>query len=208
VKDLFVFTADADALAVVRAVLARPQAIGIRPITYEVDRHTGRDPGMVKDGPELIRMRIRKNAFSKVVLIWDHEGSGWEAKSPKTARDQIRTRLVQVTWRDHSEAVVVVPEIEEWIWRHSASVARHLGIGTDKLLQWIERFCALHGTDCATCKAQSPKELLEFSLYQRYTRRPLPRDFERIAKAATLTDWQASQSFASFAETLRSWFPA
>ena len=92
-KDLFVFTADADALAVIRGVLARPLAIGIRPVTYEVDRHTGRDPGMVKNGPELARMRVPKTAFEKLVLIWDHEGSGWEEKPADRAREEIRTRL-------------------------------------------------------------------------------------------------------------------
>lgn len=75
-KDLFVLTADLDALAVMRAVPGRPQAIGIRPISFEIDRHPMRDSGVVSTGPELVR--LRKTTFDRVLLLWDHHGSGWE----------------------------------------------------------------------------------------------------------------------------------
>jgi hypothetical protein len=70
--DLFVLTADTDTLAVMNAVLARPGDLGIRPVSFKVDRHVGRDPGVVKDGPELARMKAPKREFGKVILLWDH----------------------------------------------------------------------------------------------------------------------------------------
>lgn len=36
-KDLFVFTADADAEGLIKKVLQRPTALGIRPITFDVE---------------------------------------------------------------------------------------------------------------------------------------------------------------------------
>jgi hypothetical protein len=132
-KDLFVFIADADALAVIGSVLARPLAIGIPRVTFKVDRHTGRDPGMVKNGPELVRMEVSKTEFEKLILIWDHQGSGWENESADRAQEKTRTRLAQVTWENRSEAVAVVPEIEEWLWHSPISLADHLQTGLDQL---------------------------------------------------------------------------
>jgi hypothetical protein len=205
-KDLFVFTADADAQAVVRSILARPQSIGIRPVTWEVDRHTGRDSGMIKDGPEIIRMRVRKTEFSKVILIWDYHGSGWESKPPRQSRDAIRLRLRQVTWDEHSDAVVVVPEIEEWLWRDPVTLARYLGIDDAQLQQYVESFAAKQNADAETCKADYPKELFEYSVYRSRRRKPLPEDFKLIAANADLHAWQTSETFGTFIQILRDWF--
>lgn len=49
-KDLLVYVADADALAFLRAILQRHQALGIRPITFDIERHPQRDAGMVHSG--------------------------------------------------------------------------------------------------------------------------------------------------------------
>jgi hypothetical protein len=204
-SDLFVYTADADALAVVRAVLSRPQAIRTRGIDFEVDRHTGRDPGMVKDGPELVR--FRKTAFEKALLVWDHQGSGWDAKDPEEARAAIRNRLDQCIWRDRSEALVIVPELEEWLWHSPASIAGSLGITVQALDQWASEFAEAQKTDLATCKKQTPKELFEFVLYRRRRRKPLPGDFALTADRASLRDWQHSPTFTTFVAVLRTWFP-
>jgi hypothetical protein len=64
-KDLFVLTADSDMQALVREVLGRHRDLQIRPIRFEVERYTGRDAGMVKDGPEFARMRVQKTEFHR-----------------------------------------------------------------------------------------------------------------------------------------------
>ena len=84
-KDLFVLTADSDAQAVMRSVLVRHKALGIRPIEAEVQRFPGRDSGMVKEGPEIVRALIKKADYSRLILVWDHHGSGWHARDPKSA---------------------------------------------------------------------------------------------------------------------------
>jgi len=206
-KDLFVLTADADALALIGAVLSRPDDLGIRPITFDADRHTGRDPGMVRDGPELIRMQAAKTAFECVMLVWDHQGSGWEAKSSSAARDQVRLRLDQVSWKDRSEAVVIVPELEEWIWHDPVAVATQLGITERGLQGSLETFARRTRRDVGACLSRSPKKAFEHALYLVSRRKPLMRDFEKIGLAADLGRWLASESFARFATTLREWFP-
>jgi hypothetical protein len=205
-KDLYVLTADTDALAVIKSVMGRPRDLGIRSIEWEVDRHAGRDSGMVKDGPELIRMKIKKAEFQKVLLIWDYHGSG-ESRLPQQSRDAIRLRLRQVTWEDRSEAVVVVPEIEEWLWHDPAALAQNLEIDIARLQQHIDSFVLERTEDEGTCKMHYPKELFEFCLYQTRRRKPLPEDFRLISASANLIGWQASTTFAALVEILRNWFP-
>jgi hypothetical protein len=125
-KDLYVMTADSDAQALVKALLRRSRELRIRPVSAEVERLTSRDSGMMKEGPEIARAMVRKSEYSRLILIWDHHGSGWDNRPADQARAQIQTRLDGVTWMDRSAAVVIVPEPEEWLW-HWAGVARCLG---------------------------------------------------------------------------------
>jgi hypothetical protein len=76
-KDLFVLTADSDAQALIKAVLGRYRDLQIHPISFEIQRLTGRDSGMVKEGPEIARALVKKAEYSRLILVWDHDGSGW-----------------------------------------------------------------------------------------------------------------------------------
>ena len=195
-KDLFVFVADADAEAIMKTILRRHQSLNLRPITFDVDRHPMRDNGMVRDGPELLRYRLRKTDYDRVLLIWDYEGSGQKGE-PEECEGEVRTRLESASWSDRCAAVVVVPELEEWLWHNQASIAKLLKIGTadlDKMLRQLPQ--------------EPPKERFERVVYQHLRRKPLPEDFEQLAKSASLVQWRNSSSFSSIADTLRTWFPA
>ena len=115
-KDLFVLTADADAEALMRAVLSRHKALQIRQIDFDIKRFPGRDNGMVKEGPEIARVLVNKSEYSRLLLMWDHHGSGWEKLNPDQAAIRIQERLDGVTWTGRSSAMVLVPELEEWLW--------------------------------------------------------------------------------------------
>ena len=64
-KDLFVWTADSDAQALIRAVLQRHRDLQIHPISFDVDRLFSRDSGMVKEGPEIARAKVKKTEYSR-----------------------------------------------------------------------------------------------------------------------------------------------
>ena len=53
-KDLFILVADKNAEYALKGALARPEALGIRPIEFEIRTHPGRDGGTRKTGPELL----------------------------------------------------------------------------------------------------------------------------------------------------------
>lgn len=73
-KDLLVYTADADALGFMRGLMSRPRALGVRPIDFDIERHPQRDAGMVQSGAELAR--LRKRMCGKALPMWYHHGSG------------------------------------------------------------------------------------------------------------------------------------
>ncbi len=203
--DLFVYTADADAQAVLRSILARPSALGIRKITHVVERHWGRDPGMVKDGPEFVRWLAPKAKFRKVLLLWDYQGANW-THSPEECVARIHLRLDGVSWKDHSGAVVIVPELEEWFWHNTTSICKLLEIGERELSILIARYCHDKREEHEEVMRTNRKELFRFVLYEKQQRKPLPSDFEQIGKAASLRAWQKSSSFAQLVSILQDWF--
>jgi hypothetical protein len=206
-KDLFVLTADADAEAVIKTILARHKDLGIRRIEADVKRFPGRDPGMVKEGPEIARAMVRKSEYNRLILVWDHQGSGWDAQQPEAAVQAIEQRLTGVTWKDRSAAVVAVPELEEWIWRCQPSLAKHLGVSTSALQEMTDRFPLNKRLSREELFRKHPKELFEFVLYLKERRKPLPNDFVALAQRCRLEAWRGSRTFARLVETLKTWFP-
>ncbi|MEW5952506.1 MAG: hypothetical protein AB1815_01935 [Bacillota bacterium] len=204
-KDLFVLTADADAMAAMTSVLKRHMFIGIRPVAFDVYRHTMRDSGVVKDGHVFVRRY--KGKYHKVLLIWDHHGSGFDSLEPRRCIEIVQERLNLVTWQGDSGAVVLVPELEEWLWHNEASLCKRLGISTADLQIWVEEYVKKKNTTVARVKQEQPKELFEYVCIEKARRTISPKDFEEIARVASLVDWQNSDSFRAVVSLLQSWFP-
>ncbi len=181
--DLFVLVADADMQAVFRAVLARPEALGIRPVKFKVERHPNRDAGVFRTGPELLRA-IPKAHYRYFVIALDHDGSGCN-KRPEECAIVLQNRLDSFTFADRSMVVVVAPELEEWLWHDPSAIGE---------AAWAD----------ATL---GPKERLRQVFTANHQRRPRPLDFEQIATRASLYAWTSSPSFRILKETLQNWFP-
>jgi hypothetical protein len=149
-KDLLVYVADADALAFLRSILNKPQALGIRAVCFDIERHPQRDAGMVQSGAELTRMQ--KGRYGKALLMWDHHGSGRDHKQePNQVGVEVQSKLDSYSWSTNSAVVVLVPELEQWLWHCENAVAAHCGVTTAELEQWIaERAQKLRSTIPAT----------------------------------------------------------
>lgn len=205
-KDLLVYVADADALAFMKAIMERPQALGIRPIDFEIERHPMRDSGMVQSGAELVRMK--KGKYRKALLMWDHHGSGRDHKqAPDEVEQEIQSKLDSFTWSGNSAVVVLVPELEQWLWFCENAVAAYCGVTVNQLTQWQNDQAQKLGMTSDALKAEQPKELFEHVMRERLKQTISPRDFEEIGKRASITKLLGCASFISIAETLRSWFP-
>ena len=136
-KDLYFFAADADALAFMRGILSRPHALGIRSISVDFDRHHQRDGGMVQSGAELARMR--KGQYRKIILMWDHHGSGRDHKQqPDEVEQEIQGKLDNFTWEGNSAVKVLVPELEQWLWFCENALAKHCEVSVTELRAWVD----------------------------------------------------------------------
>jgi len=206
-KDLYVLTADADAEAFMRSILTRHGALAIRPISFDIHRFPGRDSGMVKEGPEIARVLVSKTEYSKLLLLWDHHGSGWESRSADRAVTQIEERLAGVTWAGRSSAVVLVPELEEWLWECLPSIRSHLGLREAEFSALAEEAAVKLSKPLDRCKRDLPKELFEIVLYRKSRRRPLPEDFKKLGASADVTRLRTNDRFARLSAILQSWFP-
>lgn len=206
-KDLLVYVADADALAFMRAILTKPQALVTREISFDIERHIQRDAGMVQSGAELARMK--KGHYEKALLMWDHHGSGREHRAtPDEAGEEIQHKLDTFTWRGNSAVVVLVPELEQWLWYCESAICSHLGISLDQLQQWQQERADKMGKTVEELKAKQPKELFEHLLRDRLRKTISPRDFEEIGRRSSVKTLLACDSFNAIATTLRIWFPS
>jgi hypothetical protein len=206
-KDLFLLTADADALAFMKSILSRHEALGIRPIIFEAMRHPMRDSGVIKDGPETAR--LYKGKCDKALLLWDYHGSGHESRySAEGSAIKIQERLDGVTWSENSGAVAVAPELEEWLWHSVPSVAAYFRVEQSKLTDWMDEYATKNRSTFEKVTKDLPKELFEFICIDKLKRSISPSDFEGIGKIAIINELQGSDSFSKILLSLRNWFPA
>lgn len=206
-KDLFVLTADADALAFMNSILSRHASLSIRAISFDSMRHPMKDAGVIKDGPETAR--LYKGKFCKALLLWDYHGSGHEKRhSPKESADIIQRRLDGISWEDNSGAVVAVPELEEWLWCSGPSLARYFSIEQVRLEGWLKDYANKHRSTVDKMIQDSPKEVFEYLCIEKLKRSISPRDFEEIGRIASIRKLEDSKSFAKILSLLRRWFPS
>ncbi|MEI6984876.1 MAG: hypothetical protein WCK65_02010 [Rhodospirillaceae bacterium] len=208
-KDLFVYTADADAEAVFSSILERHQALGIRKIIADVDRYPGRDCGMFNHGPDIACLNMKKQKYSKIMLVWDFHGSGRDdIETADKSAAEVQNRLDRRSWTNNSLAVVLCPELEEWLWYSPVSVATNLGWTLEKLDHEIDKYAKTIKKSRDYVLKNTPKETWE-NLKKKVARQTIsPRDFASIAKNASLAAWGDSPSFALIKTTLITWFPA
>jgi hypothetical protein len=205
-KDLLVYTADADALGLMRALLKRPKAMGIRPIEFDIERHPQRDPGMVQSGAELARMK--KGSYHKALLLFDFAGSGREHRmTPESLEASIQAKLDDYSWSGRSSTTVLVPEIEAWLWYCEPALVAHCGVPATEIDDWLHEYSAKSGKALETLKKDQPKELFEHLIYERLRRTISPRSFEEIGKRASIKRLLNCASFNRITACLRNWFP-
>jgi len=195
-KDLLLYVADADAQAIMKSILNKPQALAIREITFDIERHPQRDSGMVQCGAELTRMK--KGRYQKALLTWDHHGSGRDHKqSSEEVRSEIQEKLDSYTWNENSSVSIFVPELEQWLWYCENALLSYCGLSADQLNTWLEERSGKLGKSVETLKAEQPKELFEYVMRERLRRTISPRDFAEIGNRAGARGLMDCGSFRS-----------
>jgi hypothetical protein len=205
-KDLFVQAADMDAKMFLSSILEKHDALEIRPISYDIETYPLHDSGMITTGTDLSRMR--KGRYEKIILIWDHEGSGRERKQASSEVErEMAAKLDSITWRGNNSTIALVPELESWLWHCQSAIVRHYGIDAARLDALSEEAADRMGMALAVAKTERPKELFEALVKRGIHRTISPRDFQLIGHYAGIKGLLESASFAMLRDILQCWFP-
>jgi len=200
--DLLILCACKNWQAVLEEVLARPHALGIRPLRGAVVRHftMGHDAGIRMHGPAVARSQVLR--FDHALLVLDYHGSGATAPA-EMVQDDLSADLAQ-DWQDRAAAVVVEPELEAWLigaGKHFASLVDAQGL--DARNWWRNNAFWLDGA----AKPADPKAAVESLLAAHHRIRSGP-NYRYLARRASLRpDACVTPSFKHFVSTLRGWFP-
>jgi hypothetical protein len=200
-KDLVVLAADKNMEYAIQGLLARHEALGIRPTTSQVYVHPQRDPGCLKEGHRFLRSMV--DQFAHALIMFDREGCGQDSSSSTDLEQQVQERLSQSGWDDRAAVIVLDPELEIWVWSDSPHVDEMLGWGKrqprlrDKL---VER--GLLETDQA--KPAQPKQAVEWALREARKARSSAL-YGQLAQRIGLGRC-SDPAFVRFKRILRKWF--
>jgi len=201
-KDLIVIVADGDMESVVRSLLSRPQAIGIRPVSFDVKRHIQRDAGCRTDSHNYLRLWM--NSFSYAMVIFDQEGSGGEQMPREQLEANVELNLCRNGWCDRSAVVVIDPELEAWVWSHSPHIDRLLGWdgNTPPLREWIQTETGYWNP--GRTKPERPKEAMD-AVLRRTKKQNSAALFADLASQVSVRNC-SDLSFSKFKTVLQNWF--
>jgi hypothetical protein len=194
---LVVLVADKNMEATVRGLLERHEILGIRPLRADVFVHPYRDPGVLNDAHNFLRPLHKQ--YERALVLFDHEGCGRETQTPSQLQAGVRQRLESSGWSGRCEVILLVPELEVWVWSDSPYVPQALGLGSEELAQVLNQY-----GKTATGKPERPKEAMETAL----RRSRIPRSSALYSELARNVNLQrcADPAFQQLRDTLRQWF--
>ncbi len=212
--DLVILTADKNIQFAVEGLLSQPERFGVRPLRnpkYLDD--FPRDGGCRVRAPDYLRPYIRSHTHALVMFDW--EGCGEDtvlrrrkAKLPEMVETETRILLEKNGWKDRAEVIILVPEIDIWMWNGSPKLDRIIGWKEDipDLRTWVQEQNYPLRADLN--KPERPKEVLQAAL--RLVREPwssaLFRQMGTQIERKYLMHCQ-EPAFVKFRTTLQRWFP-
>ncbi len=201
-KDLIILVADLDAENALLGLLGRHQSLRTRPITYDIRRHPGRDSGCRTEGCDFLRTFCRQ--YRHAIWLFDHEGSGREQQAAPTVEKDLSDQLSINGWGDRASCIVIVPELEAWVWSESSAVDEVLGwTRLADLRGWLrdEKWLA-----DGEVKPSRPKEALLAALKE-VGKKSTASLFRKLAEKVSFQNCQ-DHSFNRLVTALQTWFPA
>ena len=203
-KDLIILAADKSMEHALKGVLGRPEALGIRPVAVDILVHPERDPGCARRGVEFLNSSGLSNNYRRGLLVFDYEGCGKEQISPPDLQENLNEEFASSSWRGRAKAIVIVPELEAWVWRDSHHVEEVVGWKTKQrgLYRWLRENGWLKERNT---KPDRPKEAFEAAL--RTTKKGRSSSlYLQIAQRVSLAKCE-DRAFQDLTKVLKTWFP-
>lgn len=204
-KDLVVLAADKDAQQAILALLGQRQAsLRIRQVAADVIVHNQHDPGCLNASAGLLQAYLRTHAHA--LVVFDREGCGRDQNPRGELEKLVESDLHKAGWQERAAAVVIDPELENWLWADSPHVASALHwAGQDLGLRaWLVQQGFLQSEQ--EVKPARPKEARDAVLKQ--VRLPASAAlYKKLAESVSLEKC-VDPAFRKLVDTLRRWFPA
>lgn len=199
--DLVILAAGKNESEIVRTLVEqRHRSLGIRPIRCSVLNHPRRDPGCLRESPQILQTYLTRAARALVVFDW--EGSGREEQTAAELEEEVTATLEVRGWTDRCTVIVIAPELETWLWTSSPHVSRILGWGDD--YEALVENLKDRGFRFVDGKPDRPKEAVEFCLREKRVQRSSAL-YGEIAAKVSLTRC-VDRSFQKLRSTLIKWF--
>jgi len=201
--DLIVIVPDADMEASIRGLLARPEALKIRPVAFDVARHVQRDAGCRSDCHNYLRLWQRSATYASV--LFDHAGSGCEQTPREELELQVEEMLRTNGWDDRCAVIAIAPELETWVWSDSPVVDNVLGWGgqVPGLRDWLRH--QTHFWTAGRPKPERPKEAMEAAL--RKTRKQRSSAIYQDLAGRVSVERCVDPALGKLKDVLHRWFP-
>ena len=212
--DLVVLFADADAQEFVKALVERGPSQGcMRAVRWRPLRDPRRDASTWRNAAGTLGPFISGGA--KLVVIWDHEGSGREDWSPEDVERDVKVSLVAAGASEQAiEAVALVPELEGVLvpaWDRVMSLLaeqRECQVPQEETL--LARLRANLGQDAPeaieVALRSRPKEVLEAAV-DVLKLRLHPKLYGRLANELSIPRIKYGAAAKRLSTRLEEWFP-
>lgn len=200
-QDLVVLVADKNMQFALQGAFGRPQALGVRPFTYEFRSHMGRDGGVRTTGADVLAREAAR--FHHALMLLDFEGCGQEDGDPLVLEEQLDRKLNSV-WGLNAKTIVISPEVDIWLWGNDNVLRGALHWPQDgSIRDWLRGKGFEFNADD---KPVRPKEALD-------AMRPVHKQarssamYEKVTKRISLQNC-TDLAFARLRVQMQSWFPA
>ncbi len=199
-KDIIFLVADKDAEFLLRGLLPRlPITQGIENFSYDIKTHVNHDPACKNESSEFLRPFISQYRFA--IVIFDYEGCGQSSKSSESIENEVSEKLSKNGWNERNSVIVIKPELENWIWVSSPSLAKAIDWKPNDLQEWLN---INHNISSSNLKPQKPKEVFDKAL--RIAKVPHSSSiFEEVAANASFKNC-VDVSFQKMIKQLTIWF--
>ncbi len=201
-RDLTVLAADQMIEGVVRALLARPEALGMRRVTAELYSHPQRDPGCRTRSDSFLSQYASLSRHA--LVVFDREGCGDERSPREAIEADVEERLRASGWDNRAAVIVIDPELEQWVWSNSPHVDTILGWKDHNpcLRTWLSETGRLPS---GQMKPLGPKESMQSAA--RLVRTPWSSSLHRDIARKVSFERCVDGAFLKLRSVLQSWFP-
>jgi len=202
VNDIIVLVPGRNEKAALEGILARHDALAIRPVSYSIDTHPDRDPGCRLRAVD--HLKSATELYRHAIVLFDHEGSGAEGTPAPELEAVLERGLARAGWQDRAACVVIEPELEMWLWSDSPHVDDVLGWHghVPSLRDWLRQQGYLVGSEV---KPSRPKEAVEAAM-QLSKKRRSSEIYLSLARQVSLARCE-DRAFLKLKATLQGWFP-